>query len=124
MVKEASGIALTIVPFRSGSDGVNAVLANTASVTSEASIVVLPQIQAGLLKAIATTYTKRISAYPSLPTTAEQGFPTVQIGHWAGLLAPRGTPPPIIDRMNEELQDALKTPEEAENLSPSVIERA
>jgi tripartite-type tricarboxylate transporter receptor subunit TctC len=124
MVKEASGIFMTIVPFRSGSDGVNAVLANTASATSEASIVVLPQIQAGLLKAIATTYTKRISAYPTLPTTAEQGYPTVEIGHWAGLLAPRGTPQPIIDRMNAELQAALKAPEVAEKLSPSGIEPA
>jgi len=124
MVKEASGIFMTIVPFRSGSDGVNAVLANTASATSEASIVVLPQIQAGLLKPIATTYTKRISAYPALPTTAEQGYPTVEIGHWAGLLAPRGTPQPIIDRMNAELQAALKAPEVAEKLSPSGIELA
>jgi tripartite-type tricarboxylate transporter receptor subunit TctC len=124
MVKEASGIALTIVPFRSGSDGVNAVLANTASVTSEASIVVLPQIQAGLLKPIATTYTKRISAYPSLPTTAEQGYPTVEIGHWAGLLAPRDTPQPIIDRMNAELQAALKTPEVTEKLTQTGIEPA
>jgi tripartite-type tricarboxylate transporter receptor subunit TctC len=124
MVKEASGIFMTIVPFRSGSDGVNAVLANTASATSEASIVALPQIQAGLLKAIATTYTKRISAYPTLPTTAEQGYPTVEIGHWAGLLAPRGTPQPIIDKMNAELQAALKAPEVAEKLSPSGIEPA
>ena len=124
MVKKASGIFMTIVPFRSGSDGVNAVLANTASATSEASIVVLPQIQAGLLKPIATTYTTRISAYPALPTTAEQGYPTVEIGHWAGLLAPRGTPQPIIDRMNAELQAALKAPEVAEKLSPSGIELA
>ncbi len=124
MVKEASGLSLTIVPFRSGSDGVNAVLANTATATSEASIVVLPQIQAGLLKPIATTYTKRISAYPSLSTTAEQGYPTVEIGHWAGLLAPRGTPQPIIDKMNAELQAALKTPEVAEKLSQSGIEPA
>jgi tripartite-type tricarboxylate transporter receptor subunit TctC len=124
MVEEASGIFMTIVPFRSGGDGVNAVLANTASATSEASIIVLPQIQAGLLKPIATTYIKRISAYPTLPTTAEQGYPTVEIGHWAGLLAPRGTPQPIIDKMNAELQAALKAPEVAEKLSPSGIELA
>ena len=124
MVKEASGLSMTIVPFRSGSDGVNAVLANTASATSEASIVVLPQIQAELLKPIATTHTKRISAYPSLPTTAEQGYPTVEIGHWAGLLAPRGTPQPIIEKMNAELQAALKTPDVAEKLSRSGIEPA
>ena len=118
MVKEASGISMTIVPFRSGSDGVNAVLANTTSATSEASIVVLPQIQAGLLKPIATTYTKRISAYPTLPNNGRQGYPTVEIGHWAGLLAPRGTPQPIIDKMNAALQAALKAPEVAEKLSP------
>ena len=67
------------------------------------------QVQAGLLKPIATTYNKRISAYPSLPTTAEQGYPTVEIGHWAGLLAPLGTPQPVIDKMNGELQAALKS---------------
>jgi tripartite-type tricarboxylate transporter receptor subunit TctC len=124
MVKDATGIAMTIVPFRSGGDGVNAVLANTASATSEASIVVLPQIKAGMLKAIATTYKKRISAYPSLPTTAEQGYPAIEIGHWAGLLAPRGTPQPIIDRMNAALQAGLKTQDVADRLSPSGIEPA
>jgi tripartite-type tricarboxylate transporter receptor subunit TctC len=122
MVKEATGITMVIVPFRSGNDGVNAVLSNSASATSEASIVVLPQIQGGLLKPIATTYKKRISAYPSLPTTVEQGYPTVEIGHWAGLLAPRGTPQPIIDKMNEALQEGLKTTEVSEKLSPSGIE--
>ncbi|AXK79095.1 tripartite tricarboxylate transporter substrate binding protein [Pseudolabrys taiwanensis] len=124
MVKDATGIAMTIVPFRSGNDGVNAVLSNTASATSEASIVVLPQIQAGLLKPIATTYKKRISAYPSLPTTAEQGYPSIEIGHWAGLLAPRGTPQPIIDKMNAAIQAGMKTQEAIDKLSPSGIEPA
>jgi tripartite-type tricarboxylate transporter receptor subunit TctC len=124
MVKDATGVAMTIVPFRSGNDGVNAVLANTASATSEASIVVLPQVKAGMLKAIATTYKKRISAYPSLPTTAEQGYPSVEIGHWAGLLAPRGTPQAIIDKMNAALQAGMKTQEVADKLSPSGIEPA
>ena len=57
-------------------------------------------------------------------TTSEQGYPTVEIGHWAGLLAPRGTPQPIIDKMNAELQAALKTPEVVEKLSPTGIEPA
>jgi tripartite-type tricarboxylate transporter receptor subunit TctC len=123
MFKEATGVHVTIVPYRSGNDGVNAVLSNSASVTSEASIVVLPQIKAGLLKAIATTYDKRMSAYPSLMTTAEQGFPAVQIGHWAGLLAPRGTPEPIIARMNAALA-AVNTAEVRDRLAASGIETA
>ena len=84
----------------------------------------LPQIQAGLLKPIATTYEKRISTYPSLTTTSEQGFPTVRIGHWAGLFAPRDTPQLIIQRMNAELQLALKTAEARDRLTPIGIETA
>jgi tripartite-type tricarboxylate transporter receptor subunit TctC len=124
MLKEATGISLVIVPYKSGGDGVNGVLANNVSATSEASIVVIPKIKAGLLKAIATTYEKRISAYPVISTTAEQGFPTVQIGHWAGLYAPKGTPEPVIQRMNAALQAALNTDEVKGKLIPAGIEPA
>ena len=124
MIKEAGKVAFTIVPYRSGSDSVNAVLANDVSATSESSIIVLPKIKSGLLKAIATTYEKRISIYPSIPTTAEEGYPSVQIGHWAGLYAPRGTPDPIIQRMNAELQAALKSPEVQGRLTAEAIEPA
>ncbi len=124
MIKEATGVSFTIVPYRSGGDSVNAVLGNNVSATSEASIVVVPKIKAGLLKAIATTYTKRISIYPSIPTTAEQGYPTVQIGHWAGLYAPRGTPEAVIERMNAALQAALKTDEVKDKLIKTGIEPA
>jgi tripartite-type tricarboxylate transporter receptor subunit TctC len=124
MIKEAAGVSFTIVPYRSGGDSVNAVLGNSVAATSEASIVVIPKIKAGLLKAIATTYEKRISIYPSIPTTAEQGYPTIQIGHWAGLYAPRGTPAPVIERMNAALQEALKMPEVKDKLIKTGIEPA
>jgi tripartite-type tricarboxylate transporter receptor subunit TctC len=122
MIKEATGVSFTIVPYRSGGDSVNGVIANDVSATSEASIVVLPKIQAGMLKAIATTYEKRISIYPSITTTAEQGFPTVQISHWAALFAPAGTPAPIIARMNAALQEALKMPDVRGKLTANAIE--
>ena len=124
MIKETAGVSFTIVPYRGGGESVNAVMANDVSATSEASIVVLPKIQAGMLKPIATTYQKRISIYPSITTTAEQGFPAVQIGHWAGLYAPAGTPAPIIQRMNAALQAALKTPEVQNKLTANAIEPA
>jgi tripartite-type tricarboxylate transporter receptor subunit TctC len=124
MLKDATGAAFTIVPHKSGQEGVNAVISNTVDATSEASIVVLSQIKSGKLKAIATTYDKRISSYPSLPTTAEQGYPSVNIGHWAGLFAPKGTPPAIIERVNKELQAALKSKESTDRLVPAGIEPA
>ena len=81
---------ITIVPYKSGAEGVTAVISNNVPATSEASIIVLPQVKAGKLKAIATTYTKRITAYNTLPTAKEQGFPGVEIGHWAGLFRAEG----------------------------------
>src|SRR6202012_4264137 len=86
MFKEATGVNITIVPYRSGNDGGNAVLSNSASVTSEASIVALAQMQ-------------------------------------AGRRAPRGTPEPIIARMNEALQ-AVNTSEVRAKLGESGIETA
>lgn len=124
MLKEATGANFVIVPYKSGSEGMTAVMSNNVTATSEASIVVIPQIKAGNLKAIATTYDTRISAYPSLATTAEQGFPSVRIGHWAGLFAPKGTPQPILEKMNTELQAAMKSREAIDRLVPSGIEPA
>lgn len=123
MLKEA-GANLTVVPYKSGSEGVTAVVANNVPATSEASIVVMPQVKAGKLKALANTYTKRMTAFPEVSTAAEQGYKGVQIGHWAGLLAPKGTPQPIIDRMNKELQAALNSKETKDRLVPSGIETA
>jgi len=124
MMKDATGASFTIVPYKSGSEGMTAVLAGNVDGTSEASIVVLPQIKAGKLKAIATTYTSRISAYPSIPTTAEQGFPGVQISHWAGLFAPKGTPPAILEKMNAALQAGMKSKDIVDKLVPQGIEPA
>jgi len=123
MLKEAGFPGLNIVPYKSGSEGVTAVIASNVDATSEASIVVLPQIKAGKLRAIATTWDK-ITAAPEIPTTQESGYPGVRIGHWAGLFAPKGTPQPILDRMSAEILATVKSAEFREKLQPSGIEPA
>jgi len=82
---------------------------------------VLPQVKAGKLRALATTWDK-ISAAPEIPTTKDSGFPTVRIGHWAGLFAPKGTPQPILDKMAAELLAVVKSKDFADKLVPSGIE--
>jgi len=121
MLREA-GVAINIVPYKSGAESVTAVIANNVSATSEASIVVLPQVKGGKLKAIATTYAKRVTAYDQLSTAKEQGFPGVEIGHWAGLFAPKGTPPAIVERMSKELEAAVKSADFRDKMLPSGIE--
>ncbi len=123
MLKEAGMANLNVIPYKSGSEGVTAVMSNNVVGTSEASIVVLPQIRAGKLKAIATTYDK-ITAAPEIPTTKDAGFPGVKIGHWAGLFAPKGTPQPILERMNAELLAVVKSREFQDKMIPAGIEPA
>ncbi len=124
MLKEAGVNNLSIIPYKSGSESVTAVISNNVPATSEASIVVLPQIKAGKLKAIATTYETRITAAKEIPTTKEAGYPGVKIGHWAGLFAPKGTPQPILERMNVELLAVVKSKDFHDKLVPQGIEPA
>jgi tripartite-type tricarboxylate transporter receptor subunit TctC len=124
MLKEAGVDNIVIVPYKSGNEGVTAVISGNTVATSEASIVVLPQIRGGKLKALATTYDTRISAEKSIPTTKEAGFPGVKIGHWAGLYAPAHTPKAIIEKMNEELLAVVKSKDFHDKLVPQGIEPA
>jgi tripartite-type tricarboxylate transporter receptor subunit TctC len=122
MLKTNYGAKLDVVPYKSGSESVNAVLGSQVDATSEASIVVLGHLKAAKLHALATTWTQRISAYPDLPTAIEQGFAEIQIAHWAGLHAPRGTPPEILDKMAAAVDAAMKSPAVAERLRAMGIE--
>jgi len=124
MLKEAGVPNLNIVPYKSGGEGMTAVLSNNVNATSEASIVVLPHVKSGKLRALATTYDTRITAYPSIPTTREAGFPSVNIGHWAGLFAPRGTPQAVLERMNGALRAVVQSKEFGDKLIPQGIEPA
>lgn len=122
MVKEATGLPVEPIAYKSGSEGVTAVIGNQVDATSEASIVTLPLIQAGKLKALATTWDKRMASAPDIPTTAEAGFPSIRIGHWAGLYAPAGTPADVLDKMNAAVEQSLRTQAVQDALRQSSIE--
>ncbi|MBT8588447.1 tripartite tricarboxylate transporter substrate binding protein [Polynucleobacter paneuropaeus] len=111
-----------IIPYKSGSEGMVAVISNQVDATSEASVVVIPQIQGGKLKPIASTWNKRITALPNVATAKEQGYPEIFIGHWAGVFAPKGTPDLILDKMNQAINAALKTAAVQSRLIPQGIE--
>jgi tripartite-type tricarboxylate transporter receptor subunit TctC len=71
---------------------------------------VMANIKAGKLRALAATGPQRWSVLPDVPTVAEQGVAGYDVRSWAGLMAPAGTPRPIIDRLNAEVQKALLVP--------------
>lgn len=116
------GAKLDVVPYKSGSESIAAVLGGQVDATSEASIVVLPYIQSGKLKALADAWSDRVSAYPQLTTAVEQGFPEIRIAHWAGVHAPAGTPPAVLDKIATAVDEAMKSPEIAKRLKAVGIE--
>ena len=123
MLNVKYGAKLQPVPYKSGSESTTAVIGGQVEGTSEASIIALPHIRGeGRFKALATTWTQRISAYPQLSTAVEQGFPELQIAHWAGLHAPRGTPPAILDKLAAAVDKAMHDPEAAKKLKDLGIE--
>ena len=122
MLKVGAGAKLQIVPYKSGSEGVVAVIGKQVDATSEASVVTLPQIKGGKLRAVASTWNRRIAALPDLPTAQEQGFGNVFIGHWSGVFAPKGTPEDILNKMNAAINAALKSPELRARLIPQGID--
>jgi tripartite-type tricarboxylate transporter receptor subunit TctC len=111
MLREATGVPIQSIAYKSGSDSVTAVMGSQVEATSEAAIVTLPLIKSGKLKALALTLPHRISAAPEIPTAVESGFPDVRIGHWTGLFAPTGTPADVLDKMNAAIQAAMKSPD-------------
>jgi tripartite-type tricarboxylate transporter receptor subunit TctC len=110
LLNRAAGIDVTMVPHRSGSDAMNAVVAGDIPLIIEAPTTVAPQVQSGKLKALVVTGQEREPLLPQTPTAAESGF-DVQGEAWIGLVAPSGTPQAVVQRLNREVRIALETPE-------------
>jgi len=70
-----------------------------------------PTVQSGDVRALATTGQKRSSVLPDVPTVAESGVPGYEATIWLGVMAPKGTPQPIVDRLNAEINKVLNRPD-------------
>lgn len=104
----ATGTSMTTVPYKGGGPALSDVLGGRIDVYCDPATGPTPHIQAGRIKGYAVTTKTRLKTLPNLPTTAEAGFPKIEVSTWYGLYAPRGTPKPVIDRLVTALQFALK----------------
>jgi len=111
LFSQKAGIKLQHIPYRGGSPTMTAMVAGDTQFTAISTLLSLPQIQAGALRAIATGGLEREPQLPDVPTVVEQGYPGFEVIQWIGLLTTAGTPGEIIARLNTELNRALRDPD-------------
>jgi tripartite-type tricarboxylate transporter receptor subunit TctC len=113
----AAGVDMVHVPYQGAAPVVNAVLGNQVPIGCSALPPTTPHINAGRLKAIAVTSQNRSAIMPNVPTLAESGFPDVIADNLQGVLAPAGTPEPIVSMLNKVIVQILSEPETKQRLT-------
>jgi tripartite-type tricarboxylate transporter receptor subunit TctC len=108
--KSELGLDITHVPFQGGGQAMNALLGGQVQILFITLPASLPHLKAGKVKALAVTSASRMSMLPEVPTVAETVIPGLDVNLWIGVVAPAGTPPAVVSRLNAEFNKVLDTP--------------
>ena len=117
LFKVMAGVQITHIPYKGSTPALQDLLAGQVQMMFDNLPPSLPQIKAGKLRALAVTSATRAPALPDVPTLAESGLPGFEASSWFGILAPAGTPAPIVAKLNGEIAKWLATPEAKEKLA-------
>lgn len=117
MFKAQAGVNIVHVPYRGSPQAVTDLIAGEVSLVFLAPSSVLSHVRSGRLRALAVCSAQRSVTAPGLPTMAEAGLPGFEAGTWTALLAPAGTPPDIVIRLNRELTTIVRAPDVRERLA-------
>ena len=115
ILQREAGLKITHVPYKGSGPAMTDLVAGQVNLMVETVPAALPFINAGQLRPLAVTTAKRISMLPDVPTTAESGMPALEVSSTFGVLAPAGTPMPIIDQLNSAIAKLLVNPEVKES---------
>ena len=124
LLKHMTGIDMVAVPYKGGAPASAAIASGEVQLGFMDTAGVLPFVQAGRVRLLATAESTRLATAPELPTIAEAGVPGYEANSWLALVAAAGTPPEIIARVNAEFTRALKYPDVRESLMKAGLEPA
>jgi tripartite-type tricarboxylate transporter receptor subunit TctC len=116
LVKARSGLKALNVPYQGSAPSINAVLTQEVQMTLIDSGPIAALVKSGKLRALAVTSEQRLASYAQVPTLKEQGI-DLAVNLWSGLLAPAGTPEPILKRLQEEVARIMALPDVAERMA-------
>ena len=124
LFKTMAGVDITHVPYKGSSPALIDLIGGQVQIMFDNLPSALPQIKAGKLRAIAVTSLKRAPVLPDVPTISESGLPGFEASSWFGVLAPAGTPAPIVARINAEVNKWLQSADARERLLSQGAEAA
>jgi tripartite-type tricarboxylate transporter receptor subunit TctC len=116
LFKSVTGAPLTHVPYKGSGPAVADLVGGRVQIMFDAAPSLIAHVRSGKLRVLAAASEERNRLLPDVPTFAELGHPKVAVSLWYGLLAPAGTPRPVIERLNREVVSALKSPEVRDKL--------
>ncbi|HEX4409159.1 MAG TPA: tripartite tricarboxylate transporter substrate binding protein [Xanthobacteraceae bacterium] len=108
LLRTKADLDISHVPYKSGPEAVTGVLSGNVTFMFFTVPSLLPQIEAGQLRALAIASAERSPLVPNVPTIAEAGYPGFDVIAWYALFAPRGTPPAVVDRLSKEIEKILQ----------------
>ena len=111
LFKSMAGIDVVHVPYRNSGEARSGVIGGQVQMMIDAVTTMAPNVAAGQVRALATTGKTRSSVLPDVPTADEAGVPGYEATIWLGLMAPTGTPKPVIDKLNAAVNAAIKRPD-------------
>src|SRR4029077_16786235 len=106
-----TGVDMVHVPYKGLSPALSDLLSGQVQLMFSSVVAILPHVKAGKLRALAVSGRERLSLLPDLPTVAEAGVPGYQTSSWYGILAPAGTPPDVVARLNGALVKVVSSPD-------------
>ena len=121
---DTAKIKMLHVPYKGTGPALNDTISGNAQVIFGSVATALQHVKSGRLRALAMTTPKRIAAAPDVPTVAESGYPAYEVTNWHGLVGPKGMPKDIVERLNREVNEALKSSEFEKLLAADGLEPA
>src|SRR5260221_5247818 len=111
MFKQLTGTDIVHVPYKGSGDAIKDLLAGVVAMNFDTMPPVMPHIQAGKLRGLASSTPKRLAQLPDVPTFIEEGITGFDVANWYGVMAPAGTPRDIVQKLNADINKAMQVPE-------------
>lgn len=124
MFKYMAGVDILHVPYKGSAPAMTDLIGGQIQFTFDTNVAALPMLRAGKVKAIAVTSAQRSSTLPNVPTIAESGYPGYEMVPWIVIVAPRGLPKAVSQKLTSSIQDILKDPNSKRDLERAGLEVA